>query len=158
MNKKEKQQIKYLLENLKWYAEAPNEQDYNGEYDSPMEWEQGEAKIFLKYLEEKEKEIEKVKKEKLDLFNKGVELNLNIREKKDKEIERLNKELEIRIQNSQYLIRKYDELEEIIIELEKCFEKTWQNYKDSRDIIGIFTQMINGREFDENYLKDKIKW
>ena len=60
MNKKEKQQIKYLLENLKWYAEAPNEQDYNGEYEPPMEWEQGEAKIFLKYLEEKDKEIERL--------------------------------------------------------------------------------------------------
>ena len=47
------------------------------------------------------------------------------------EIKRLNKELVIRIQNSQYLVRKYDELEEIIIELEKCFEKTWQDYKDS---------------------------
>ena len=60
MNKKEKQQIKYLLENLKWYAEAPNEQDYNGEYEPPMEWEQGEAKIFLKYLEEKDKEMERL--------------------------------------------------------------------------------------------------
>jgi len=27
-----------------------------------------------------------------------------------------------------------------------------------RDLIDIFTQMINGRKFDENYLKDKIKW
>ena len=90
MNKKEKQKIKYLLENLKWYSEATNEQDYNGEYEPPMEWEQGEAKIFLKYLKEKDKEIKKLKKEKLDLFNKGVELNLNIREKRDKEIERLN--------------------------------------------------------------------
>lgn len=60
MNKKEKQQIKYLLENLKWYSEAPNEQDYNGEYEPPMEWEQGEAKIFLKYLEEKDKEIDRL--------------------------------------------------------------------------------------------------
>ena len=60
MNKKEKQQIKYLLENLKWYSEATNEQDYNGEYEPPMEWEQGEAKIFLKYLKEKDKEIERL--------------------------------------------------------------------------------------------------
>ena len=90
MNKKEKQQIKYLLENLKWYAEAPNEQDYNGEYEPPMEWEQGETKVFLKYLEEQNKEIEKLNKEKVDLFNKAVKLNLEIRENKDKEIERLN--------------------------------------------------------------------
>lgn len=27
-----------------------------------------------------------------------------------------------------------------------------------RDIIDIFTQMINGRTFNENYLKDNIKW
>ena len=46
---------------------------------------------FLNQIDyEKDKEIKKLKKEKLDLFNKGVELNLNIREEKDKEIERLN--------------------------------------------------------------------
>lgn len=31
-------------------------------------------------------------------------------------------------------------------------------YQLLRDMIDIFTQMMNGREFDENYLKDKIKW
>ena len=31
-------------------------------------------------------------------------------------------------------------------------------YQILRDNIDIFTQMINGRIFDEKYLKDKIKW
>lgn len=31
-------------------------------------------------------------------------------------------------------------------------------YQLARDIIDIFTQMINGRKFEENYLKNKIKW
>ena len=31
-------------------------------------------------------------------------------------------------------------------------------YQILRDNIDIFTQMINGRMFDEEYLKDKIKW
>ena len=74
MNKKEKQQIKYLLENLKWYSEAPNEQDYNGEYEPPMEWEQGEAKIFLKYLEEQDKEIERLNKKYDNLYNTYLSL------------------------------------------------------------------------------------
>ena len=31
-------------------------------------------------------------------------------------------------------------------------------YQILRDVIDIFTQMINGRVFDDEYLKDKIKW
>lgn len=31
-------------------------------------------------------------------------------------------------------------------------------YQILRDNIDIFTQMVNGRIFDEEYLKDKIKW
>ena len=31
-------------------------------------------------------------------------------------------------------------------------------YQLTRDMIDIFTQMVNGRKFDENYLKEKIKW
>lgn len=31
-------------------------------------------------------------------------------------------------------------------------------YQLLRDLIDIFTQMTNGRKFDENYLKDRIKW
>ena len=31
-------------------------------------------------------------------------------------------------------------------------------YQILRDMIDIFTQMTDGRIFDEDYLKDKIKW
>ena len=31
-------------------------------------------------------------------------------------------------------------------------------YQLLRGMIDIFTQMVNGREFDINYLKDKLKW
>lgn len=31
-------------------------------------------------------------------------------------------------------------------------------YQLLRDMIDIFTQMLNGRKFEEDYLKDKIKW
>ena len=31
-------------------------------------------------------------------------------------------------------------------------------YQLVRDTIDIFTQMTKGRKFDENYLKDNIKW
>lgn len=31
-------------------------------------------------------------------------------------------------------------------------------YQLIRDIIDIFTQMVKGRKFEENYLKEKIKW
>lgn len=31
-------------------------------------------------------------------------------------------------------------------------------YQLTRDMLDIFTQMVNGRKFDEDYLKDKIKW
>ena len=31
-------------------------------------------------------------------------------------------------------------------------------YQLTRDMIDILTQMINGRKFEEDYLKNKIKW
>lgn len=31
-------------------------------------------------------------------------------------------------------------------------------YQLTRDMIDIFTQMMNGRKFEESYLKSKIKW
>ena len=31
-------------------------------------------------------------------------------------------------------------------------------YQLTRDMIDIFTQMLDGRKFEESYLKDKIKW
>ena len=31
-------------------------------------------------------------------------------------------------------------------------------YQLTRDLIDIFTQMLNGRKFDNEYLKNKIRW
>lgn len=31
-------------------------------------------------------------------------------------------------------------------------------YQLTRDMLDIFTQMVNGRKFEEDYLKNKIKW
>lgn len=47
------------------------------------------------------------------------------------------------------LYNQYEQLEE--------YQKI-HCYQLLRDIIDIFTQMVNGREFEESYLKDKIKW
>lgn len=47
------------------------------------------------------------------------------------------------------LYRKYEELEDS--DAIHCYQLT-------RDMIDIFTQMVNGRKFEESYLKDKIKW
>ena len=47
------------------------------------------------------------------------------------------------------LYNKYEELED--------YQKI-HCYQLLRDMIDIFTQMVDGREFEENYLKDKIKW
>ena len=47
------------------------------------------------------------------------------------------------------LYNQYEELED--------YQKI-HCYQLLRDMIDIFTQMVNGREFDDNYLKDKIKW
>lgn len=47
------------------------------------------------------------------------------------------------------LYNKYEELTD---------SDTIHCYQLLRDTIDIFTQMVNGREFDEKYLKDKFKW
>lgn len=47
------------------------------------------------------------------------------------------------------LYNKYEELED---------SDEIHCYQLLRDMIDIFTQMTNGRKFDEDYLKDKIKW
>jgi len=31
-------------------------------------------------------------------------------------------------------------------------------YQLTRDMLDIFVQMVNGRKFEEDYLKNKIKW
>ena len=47
------------------------------------------------------------------------------------------------------LYNQYEELEE---------HQKIHCYQLLRDMIDIFTQMVDGRVFDEDYLKDKIKW
>lgn len=31
-------------------------------------------------------------------------------------------------------------------------------YQLTRDLLDIFTQMVNGRKFEQDYLKNKIRW
>lgn len=142
MNKKEKQQIKYLLENLKWYSEAPNEQDYNGEYEPPMEWEQGEAKIFLKYLEEKDKEIERLNEELRFAKLSNPEINLEhwrIVDENKRKIDNLRKGIE-RLNNIINELDKY--IDEIIDERIEKIEGT-------RFLKGGFT-------IEQNYLRRRL--
>lgn len=47
------------------------------------------------------------------------------------------------------LYTKYEELED---------SDSIHCYQLLRGMIDIFNQMVNGRKFDENYLKDTIKW
>lgn len=47
------------------------------------------------------------------------------------------------------LYNEYEKLEDS--DIIHCYQLT-------RDMIDIFTQMVNGRKFEESYLKDKIKW
>ena len=58
-------EIEELLNELKWYVDADNEPDYNGEYPPPLEWEQGQVKLLLSYIEQlennRDKAIEYVK-------------------------------------------------------------------------------------------------
>lgn len=54
-------EIEELLNNLKWYANADNEPDYNGEYPPPLEWEQGQVKLLLSYIEQLEIQIKNLK-------------------------------------------------------------------------------------------------
>ena len=66
--------------------------------------------------------------------------------------EALQKELsfeEISKLYREILYDKYTELKE--------YQQIHQ-YQLTRDMIDIFTQMMNGRIFDEEYLKDTIKW
>lgn len=57
--------------------------------------------------------------------------------------------------------------EEISKLYRECLYNEWEKLKDSdaihcyqltRGCIDIFTQMINGRKFEEDYLKNAIKW
>ena len=66
--------------------------------------------------------------------------------------EELQKELtfeEISKLYREVLYDKYTELKE--------YQQIHQ-YQLTRDMIDIFTQMMNGRTFEEDYLKNTIKW
>ena len=52
-------EIEELLNELKWYVDADNEPDYNGEYPPPLEWEQGQVKLLLSYIEQLENNRDK---------------------------------------------------------------------------------------------------
>lgn len=63
-----------------------------------------------------------------------------------------------------------NQIEELNIELKlirevfySVYEKQtdWMiihQYQLTRDMIDILSQMLNGRKFDEDYLKDKVRW
>lgn len=70
--------IKFLLEELRWYADAPNGPDYNGEYDPPLEWEQGEVKELLKYIDTLESNVEDLTTDKKHLEEELKDLKQNI--------------------------------------------------------------------------------
>ena len=58
----------------------------------------------------------------------------------------------------------FEEISKTYREILYDYYETFEDYQKIhcyqllRDTIAIFTQMVNGREFEEDYLKDKIKW
>ncbi len=58
----------------------------------------------------------------------------------------------------------FEEVSKVYREIMYDYYETFEDYqkihcyKLLRDTIDIFTQMVYGREFEEDYLKDKIKW
>lgn len=58
----------------------------------------------------------------------------------------------------------FEEISKTYREILYDYYETFEDYQKIhcyqllRDMIDIFTQMVNGREFEEDYLKDKIKW
>lgn len=86
-------EIEELLNNLKWYVNVDNEPDYNGEYPPPLEWEQGEVKLLLSYIEQLEKRNKQLyegfmatQEELTDYATKNEQLENN----RDKAIEYIN--------------------------------------------------------------------
>ena len=81
-------EIEELLNELKWYVDADNEPDYNGEYPPPLEWEQGQVKLLLSYIEQlennRDKAIEYLKQPYRDNFDYSKAELINILES-DKE-------------------------------------------------------------------------
>ena len=66
--------------------------------------------------------------------------------------EKLEKELSFEEISKLYREILYDKYENL-----KEYQQIHQ-YQITRDMIDIFTQMMNGRVFDEEYLKNIIKW
>jgi len=58
----------------------------------------------------------------------------------------------------------FEEISKVYREILYDYYETFEDYQKIhcyqllRDTIDIFTQMVNGRKFEEDYLKDKIKW
>ena len=51
IEQKNNKNINLLIEELRQYTKLKNEQDINGEYEPPLEWEQGEVKELLEYID-----------------------------------------------------------------------------------------------------------
>lgn len=58
----------------------------------------------------------------------------------------------------------FEEISKVYREILYDYYETFEDYQKIhcyqllRNTIDIFTQMIDGRKFDENYLKETIKW
>lgn len=59
---KNNRDINLLIEELRQYVNLKNEQDINGEYEPPLEWEQGDVKLLLQYIENLKNGIYKILK------------------------------------------------------------------------------------------------
>lgn len=67
---KNNRDINLLIEELRQYTNQKNGQDINGEYDTPLEWEQTDVKILLEcidYLKELAKNNSQIAKHNIDM-------------------------------------------------------------------------------------------
>ncbi len=70
----------------------------------------------------------------------------------------------VKYQDELQMNLSFEEISKIYREIMYNYYETFDDYQKIhcyqllRDTIDIFTQMVNGREFDEKYLKDKFKW
>lgn len=66
---KNNRDINLLIEELRQYTNLKNEQDINGEYETPLEWEQGDVKLLLQcfdYLKDLANNNSQIAKHNLD--------------------------------------------------------------------------------------------
>ena len=69
---KNNRDINLLIEELRQYTNQKNRQNINGEYDTPLEWEQTDVKILLEcidYLKELAKNNSQIAKHNIDIAN-----------------------------------------------------------------------------------------